>query len=458
MEAQNSKKKNKVGILRLFCWQSSAVSVSLSTLVLIYVTIYCTDTLGMPPALVGTLFMVSKLVDGVTDVLAGFIIDRTETRWGRGRPYEIFMVILWLSTWLLFSCPESFSLAAKSVWIFCMYVFMNAICVTFLNANNVVYLVRAFETKEQQVKLTAYGSFFTMGAAVIFNMMFPMAMSKVATSAAGWSRLIAMLAVPLTLLGIIRMLTIKEQYNNDVKAEGEKLKLADVFTLVKTNEYVVRLSLARFIANTVGSMGVTVYFWTYIVGNVSLMGVTSVTSIILLPLAFVLPLLRRKLGLGRLVIWGFCVSIAGYIMMFFFGGNLPAVVAATFLTTGGTVPFSMLFNIFLIDCADYNEWQGNPRMEGTLGSLTGFANKVGGAFGGFFLGIMLSLSGYDGTLQVQGDGAILMIRLLASVIPAVFYLVIILIMRTYKLDKELPKMKEEIEARRAAENSAEGVH
>ena len=432
--------------------------MSLSTLVLIYVTIYCTDTLGMPPALVGTLFMVSKLVDGVTDVLAGFIIDRTETRWGRGRPYEIFMVFLWLSTWLLFSCPESFSLVAKSIWIFCMYVFMNAICVTFLNANNVVYLVRAFETKEQQVKLTAYGSFFTMGAAVVFNMMFPVAMSKVATSAAGWSRLIAMLAVPLTLLGIIRMLTIKEQYNNDAKAEGEKLKLSDVFTLVKTNEYVVRLSLARFIANTVGSMGVTVYFWTYIVGNVSLMGVTSVTSIILLPLAFVLPLLRRKLGLGRLVICGFCVSIVGYIIMFFFGGNLPAVVAATFLTTGGTVPFSMLFNIFLIDCADYNEWQGNPRMEGTLGSLTGFANKMGGAFGGFFLGIMLSLAGYDGTLQVQGDGAILMIRLLASVIPALFYLVIILIMKTYKLDKELPKMKEEIEARRAAENSAEGVH
>lgn len=339
-----------------------------------------------------------------------------------------------------------------------MYVFMNAICVTFLNANNVVYLVRAFETKEQQVKLTAYGSFFTMGAAVVFNMMFPVAMSKVATSAAGWSRLIAMLAVPLTLLGIIRMLTIKEQYNNDAKAEGEKLKLSDVFTLVKTNEYVVRLSLARFIANTVGSMGVTVYFWTYIVGNVSLMGVTSVTSIILLPLAFVLPLLRRKLGLGRLVICGFCVSIVGYIIMFFFGGNLPAVVAATFLTIGGTVPFSMLFNIFLIDCADYNEWQGNPRMEGTLGSLTGFANKMGGAFGGFFLGIMLSLAGYDGTLQVQGDGAILMIRLLASVIPALFYLVIILIMKTYKLDKELPKMKEEIEARRAAENSAEGVH
>lgn len=126
------------------------------------------------------------------------------------------------------------------------------------------------------------------------------------------------------------------------------------------------------------------------------------------------------------------------------------MVAATFLTSGGAVPFSMLFNIFLIDCADYNEWKGNPRMEGTLGSLTGFANKVGGAFGGFFLGIMLSIAGYDGNLEVQGDGALLMIRLLAGIIPAVLYLVIIWIMKTYKLDKELPKMKEEIEARKAA--------
>lgn len=458
MEAQSSKKKNKVGFLKLICWQSSAVSVSISTLVLMFVTIYCTDTLGMPPALVGTLFMVSKLVDGVTDILAGFIIDRTETKWGRGRPYEIFMVFLWLSTWLLFSCPEGFSLVAKSIWIFCMYVFMNAVCITFLNANNVVYLVRSFETKEQQVKLTAYGSFFTMGAAVTFNMLFPMAMGRMATSAAGWSRLIGMLAVPLTLIGIIRMLTIKEQYQNDVKAEGEKLQLKDVFTLVRTNEYVVRLSLARFIANMVGSMGVAVYFWTYIVGNVSLMGVTSVTSIVFLPVAFVLPLLRRKLGLGRLVMCGFSISVAGYILMFFSGGNLAAVVVATFLTSGGAVPFSMLFNIFLIDCADYNEWKGNPRMEGTLGSLTGFANKVGGAFGGFFLGIMLSIAGYDGNLQVQGDGALLMIRLLAGIIPAVLYLVIIWIMKTYKLDKELPKMKEEIEARKAAGQTKIGAN
>ena len=65
---------------------------------------------------------------------------------------RFFMLFLWLSTWLLFSCPTSFATAAKCIWIFCMYTFMNSICVTFLNANNVVYMVRAFENKEQQSK------------------------------------------------------------------------------------------------------------------------------------------------------------------------------------------------------------------------------------------------------------------------------------------------------------------
>ena len=64
--------------------------------------------------------MVSKMFDSVTDVLAGFIVDRTQTRWGKGRPYEIFMLFLWFSTWLLFSCPTSFATTAKCIWIFCM--------------------------------------------------------------------------------------------------------------------------------------------------------------------------------------------------------------------------------------------------------------------------------------------------------------------------------------------------
>lgn len=138
-----------VSLKEVLLWNSSPMSVAMTFLLLMHVSFYCTSVLGMPALLVGTLFMVSKILDSVTDLIAGFIIDRTQTRWGKGRPYEIFMVFLWLSTWLLFSCPVEFSMVAKSIWVFFMYTFMNSVCVTFLDGNNVVYMVRAFQTKEQ---------------------------------------------------------------------------------------------------------------------------------------------------------------------------------------------------------------------------------------------------------------------------------------------------------------------
>ena len=122
---KQQRKAEKVGLGKLLLWNSSSCSVALSTLMLGYATFYCTDVLQLAPALVGTLFMVSKIFDSFTDVVAGFIVDRTQTRWGKGRPYEIFMLFLWLSTWLLFSCPTSFATAAKCIWIFCMYTFIQ---------------------------------------------------------------------------------------------------------------------------------------------------------------------------------------------------------------------------------------------------------------------------------------------------------------------------------------------
>lgn len=432
---------NKLGFGKLLLWQTSSVSVALSTLVLGFVTIYCTDTLGLEPVLVGTLFMVSKFVDGVTDVVAGFIIDRTQTRWGKGRPYEIFMVFLWLSTWLLFSCPVGFSTVAKCVWIFFMYVFMNAVCTTFLNGNNVVYMVRAFKSKEQQVKLTAYGSFFTMGAGLAFNIIFPMAMARIATSAAGWSRLIGMMAVPLTLLGLIRMLTIKEQYHSEEMTGTEKLKLSDIMALARTNKPMMLVSAARFLQNAVAGMGVGVYYWTYIIGNVSLMGVTAIATVLGLPLAFLMPAMRRKMGMKKMVIYGFAFSALGYLLIFFAGGNMILVIVAGLITSIGVIPFTMMFNIFIVDCADYNEFKGIPRMEGTMGSLTGLAGKIGSAFGGFILGILMSLSGYDGTAAVQTDAALLMIRMLASIVPLIIFAVIILLLRKYSLDEEMQAVR-----------------
>lgn len=438
-----------VGIGKLLLWQSSAVSVSLTVLVQMFLSIYCTDTLHLDVMLVGTLFMVSKFLDGLSDMVVGVIIDRTNTRWGKGRPYEIFMLFLWLTTWLMFSTPEGFSDVAKYIWLFVMYALTNSVCRTFLNGNDIVYIIRAFKTKEQQVKVTAYGSFFTMAASIIFNVTFPMAMAKMATSAAGWSRLVGMLAIPLTAFGSLRMLTIKEQYNNeqDTAPDAEKLKLKDVIRVTTTNHYFIVVLLAALIFAIIGNMGAAVYYWTWIVGNVGLMGVASFFTILGLPLAFLMPMWQRKFGMAKMCMAGFAIVAVGYLAIFFAGGNLIPLMICLLLTSIGTVPFSMMKNIFIVDLAAYNEYKGEPRMEGTMGAMLGLMNKIGAAVGGFILGILLSIAGYDGALTVQPDSAMMMIRMVMSVIPAAAYLLVVLMLSRYKLDKLMPEIKQKLESK-----------
>lgn len=80
----------------------------------------------------------------------------------------------------------------------------------------------------------------------------------------------------------------------------------------------------------------------------------------------------------------------------------------------------------IMQISDYNKDNGKPRMEGTLAAVANFLNKLGSAFGSFLLGIMLDLGGYDGKLSVQPDGALMMIKIVFSVVPAIFMVVVVL--------------------------------
>lgn len=451
-EAKEVKKnrEDRVGFGMLMLWQSRMISSSVVVLMLGFLMIYCTDTLKVPAALVSMILVGSKVLDGVTDMFAGFIVDRTKTRWGKARPYEVFIVGLWLCTWLLFSCPASLSMTMKCVWIFVMYALANSVCYTFLNANQTPYVVRAFK-EEQIVKLTSYGSIIPMLAAVIFNMVFPGLMGAMATSPAGWSRLIGMFAVPLAAIGILRMIFVPEKYDVDVTAGNEeKLKVKDILTVVKTNRYILLLVFMNFVFNFVTNMGVQVYYFTYIVKNVGLMGVIAFAQIIALPLVFVFPKLIARFSTVKLMIIGFLVSAAGYLVNFFAGANIPLLMVGAILTGAGTVPASMLISLPILECADYNEWKGIHRMEGTMSSFVGLGMKIGAALGAGALGILLSAVGYSGGSDAMTPASITMIRMLYGLVPMVLYVLTALSLKTYKLDKLMPQIKQENNARREA--------
>ncbi len=451
-EKKQKPKRVKVGAKRMICWNSSAISSGCLMLIMGYLSIYCTDTMGIPAVLVGTLLAVSKIFDGFTDLLAGYIVDNTNTKMGRGRPYELALLGGWVCTILLYSCPAGFALPVKCVWLFSMYVLVNSIFYTLLKANGTVYLVRAFKTEDEIVSLSTIGNIMVFGGVLVFNVLFPIMMSKLATSAAGWRNLVLIFALPLCAFGMFRFLFIKETVDVESKAQAqERIKLKDMFRVLKENRYVWVLALSGFVLNFVTSLGVQTYYFKYIVGDLSVMSVMAFSQIIALPFLLIFPSFVKKYSAKTLVMVGFLMSAGAALLNFVAYDNVALLMVSVIIIGIGSMPTSSMQSILTIECADYNEWKGMRRLEGTIGSVRGFAGKIGSGLGAGATGILLGISGYISQEGAsQPDGALLMVRMLYSLIPMGLYLLVALSMKFYDLDKKLPEIRKNLEERRGS--------
>ena len=446
LQVASTEKSNKLGIGTFLAWNSRAVSVSIQIVILTYFNFYCTDVLGMNAALVATLLMATKLIDGITDIFAGYLIDITHTKLGRARPYEIFLIPFWICTWLLFSVPTQYSTVVKCVWIVIAYTLTQSVCATLLGANQNAYMVRAFNNQEKYVTISSFGGLFIVFFVALFNVFLPTLVERAGKDAASWSRMMLMIGLPLLIIGMMRFFFIKEEY--DVDVSSEKLTLKAVKELLIHNKYIYYIAAMCLLYNLISGLGVTIYYYTYIVGNVSIMGVMGLFSVVPMVTMLIYPKLLKKISVKKLVQFGCLICAAGQIINFFAKGNLLVLGVAAIVIGIGVLPLTMMSNLMLIECADYNEWCGRPRMEGTLGSVIGLAIKIGSALGSLVCGVLLTRAGYVGTLAVLPDSAIMMIRILWGVIPATLYLLLAFILHGYDLDKKIDGMRAENEARR----------
>ena len=444
----------KVGAGKFWAWQTRGASAAINFIVLSYLMIYCTDTMGMSPALVGTLLMASKLFDGVTDLIAGFIVDRTQSRFGKGRPYEFAIIGAWLATWLMFSIPGEASMVVKGIWVFVTYTAVQGICITLLSACQNVYMVRAFPAEEQRVKLASLGGIVIMLGSISVSIMFPMLMSKFATSSSGWSTLVLIFAVPLAVIGILRFVFIKEIADTQVQEERARLK--DIGILLRKNPYVYMVSFQWMVYSLVTGMGVSQYFYQWVTGDINNMGTANAMGIIVVPLLFFFPMLMKKISMGKMIILGCIAYIASGLLMFFSNGNMSVVIIGVLCMGVGSLPMTYLTDLLMIDCGSYNEYQGHKRMDGTIGALKGFVGKVGGAFGTGILGVMLSQAGYDGSLAVQSNSTILTIRIAMGIVPAVLFAVVAVVFLFYKLDALMPEINKKREEKLKLSSDVEG--
>lgn len=420
-------------------------ALALNVVVLLQLTFYATDALGLPAALVGGLFLAAKLFDGVTDLLAGFFIDRTNTRWGKARPYELFLIPLWLLTIAIFSTPEMDTFW-QATYLFVLFTLINSVCATFLNASEAVYLKRSIKGEVKYAKVLSRQGVFIILIAAIGSILLPQLMATWGTQPGGWTMIAAVYGIPLMLIGLIRFFTIKElpEDETDHRTE-ERLSVSDTVRALFENRYIFLLSLIVLLANIVISSNAVVgaYFFKYILGDLGLLSLVSLAGIVV-PLAYLLfPLAVRTIGALNFVRIGFGVAIIGYALVLIAPNSLPMVVFGQLLGSFTTV-ITMLVGYFMIQAMSYGEWKSGKRIDAVTNSVAGFAGKVGQGVAAAGVGLFMGAVGYNGLADVQSPAAESAIIGLYSLMPLIVTAVMLGLTYLYKVDRHMGEIQADL--------------
>ena len=455
MARNRQPKPDRLPLGKFLAWKSSDItSAGVFLIVTTYMSMFCTDYLGMTPLAVGNIILISNIIDFFTDLIAAYVIDNTKTKWGKARPYELGAVGMTLCSTLIFVTPNGWSDTLKIVWVFSMYTFLFGVFNTFRTSANVPYLIRAFDNNRTLIgKVSSYGGIVTTMGSMVVSLTFPKLMATLATKDGGWTTLILIYMIPLTVLGLLRFIFVKENPAIDAQQVKDKVDFKDIWTMIRKNGYAWLYLLIMFFFQTIQSIGALSYYFKYIVGDVGAAGLLSIMSFVLLPTMFLFPVLMKRLSASQIIALGAVFSCLGYIVNYFAGASMTMLIIGAIITAFAMLPVSYLGNMVQMDLCSYNQYLGLPRMDASIGALfNGFGTQLGQGFGGWLMGFALTAAGYVASegeaIVAQPESAITMIRLMYSLIPMV--LMVLLAVSAFvlsKLNKQMPRIEAAIAAK-----------
>jgi Na+/melibiose symporter-like transporter len=461
------------------------------TMILFQLNFY-TDTVGIAAAIAGSLLLVGRLWDAFFDPMMGVISDRTNTRWGRFRPWVLWSALPWGIVMVLAYTTPSFATTGKIVYA-CV---TNVLLMTLYSVNNTPYSAMTGVMTGDVNERTSLSSYRFVSAMIAQLMVGGFTLPLVAkfgqgNDAKGWQMTISLWAVFCVVLFLITFLSTRERIQPDPK---QKLSVKEDFgNLLKNGPWIAMffITLAHFIVAAMRG-GTVLYYFEYYINQDRLfevlqnLGLTSVAQgaagvwhSLLDTFGLIVDAERKNVasvGFSLFNMFSQLVTVIGVLCATFlsirFGKKavvqigfaltvvfmasfilLPAdAIGATFaleffraLSFAPTIP--LLWAMFA-DVADYAEWKTGRRTTGVIYATIMFALKTGLSLGGALAGWLLSAYGYKANV-VQTPEALMGIRLTISIYPALFFFIVVICLFFYKIGKKLNiEIQDELAERR----------
>lgn len=454
-------KGRKIGAADYIAYACSALVYILPQYLLSsFLSAYYTDVALISAGAVGSVILLMRITDGISDLIMGSVIDRTNTKLGKARPWILIGTIgVTLSMFFIFHAPSSMSAGAKVIWLAVTYFLLMVVFATMEGVANSTLLVYLTNDTQERNKFGASNMAGTYIGGLVATTLTSILLGVWGYAQSGYDKTIILYSVMVLVFGAFATIRLREKNipKLESKKKTEKVPMKVVLHSMFHNKYYMHAVIAGLLINLINGIttGLGVYFCRDIFGNAGLY--TLVTLAVLLPTLVGLPaavVLAKKLGHHKTLVYGrvgymICMILTATGLLttnipLYFAGQLGAGLC------GAT--FAACFQARVANICDYGEYKFKTNATGIMMSATSFCNKVGLGLGSAVTGLILEIAKYNGVAASAGIAqsayTIAVERYSVAFIPLILNLVVTICLYCCNVDPHMDTVRAELEARR----------
>lgn len=408
----------------------------------LYLLFFYTDIMKLDAASISLMFIVTRIIDGLTDLLVGYMIDHTNSRWGKSRPYFLFGAIPFaLFAYLCFNVPD-LSQNGKLIYAYITYIGLS-FGYTLVNVPMASILPSLTSDINERTVLSTSRKFFGFLGATIVSSSALFLVNKLGNGnqIQGFSRVMLLFGVIGFLIFLITFWSVRETNISEAK----KISLKQVFWSLNQNKpwKIFALNILLMWTGFFIQTGALVYYYTTVIGSKSL-SVTIATMMSVVPMVanFFVPTLSKKFGKRNLYNMSAFIQAVGIIIILFGGIVQPIILVGAFISAIGYGMKESIYFSMQADPVDYGEWKTGLNVSGSLSAINGFLGKVAQAIAGGVAGLLLAWGNYQEA--PHSETSILAIKAMYGYIPLVLLILSIILMMFYRLDAMYKKDQKDI--------------
>jgi GPH family glycoside/pentoside/hexuronide:cation symporter len=419
----------------------NVLSVLLSTFLLSYYT----DTALIGAAAIGTMYFVTRLFDGVTDLFMGGIVDKTNTRIGKARPWLIAAApLICIGMILILNVPAGWDEAMKLVYAYVTYTFLTCISYTIFGIAHAALLARVTRNVHERNTISAVSS--------ICNGLSGMIVGTAMTAFIlnfGWTVTSIILGVLAGILILIPGICVKETVGmaEGGLAKNEVLPMKQQLPAVLKNRYfylALIIGAVTLIMNA-NAIGAQIFYCNVVLRKpefmMQLMSFGQLPGIVII---FAMPWFTKKFSKRIFMALGALISVLSFVLCGLAGENTTLLLIGAMLRGLGTGPIFAGTYALIADACDYGEWKTGIRSEGLFSASGSIGSKVGIGVGSGLTGWFLAIFGYNPGLEVQSARTVWGITFAFSWFGAIIGVLLFVCILAMNVEKYLPQIREDL--------------